>query len=85
MIEFMWGALTMACLAAGLLFLRFWTLTRDRLFLFFSLAFAVFALNWLGLAITSSVSESRHYTFLFRLLAFCLIIAGIVDKNRRHR
>jgi hypothetical protein len=27
--------------------------------------------------------ESRHYVYVLRLLAFLLLIAGIVDKNRR--
>ena len=34
-----WGALAMACWVAGLFFLRFWRLSRDRLFVFFVLAF----------------------------------------------
>jgi hypothetical protein len=79
--QFLWGALTMAAAIAGLIFLRSWKLTRDRLFLFFSMAFWVFALNWLALAATSV--ESQHFVYLLRLLGFALIIVAIVDKNRR--
>lgn len=81
--EFLWGALAMASWVAGLFFLQFWRTTRDRLFLFFCLAFWAFSLTWVGLAVVQPDSESRHYTYLFRLLAFVLIIVGIVDKNRK--
>ena len=79
---FAWGALTMACLVAGLYFLRFWRDTRDRLFLFFAAAFWVFSLSWIALVVFQPGDDSRHYAFLFRLGAFLLIIIGIYDKNR---
>ena len=41
------------------------------------------AINWLGLSIVDPALESQHYVYLFRLLAFVLIIIGIFDKNRR--
>jgi hypothetical protein len=79
----LWGALGSASVAAGLFFLRFWRLSGERLFLFFTLAFAAFAANWIGLAVAQPPIESRHYLYIVRLLAFVLIIVGIVDKNRR--
>lgn len=79
------GALTMAAWLTSLFFLRFWRVTRDRLFLFFCLAFSTLALNWLGLASLRSLSEAHGEVFLLRLLAFVLIIIGVVDKNRRSR
>jgi Family of unknown function (DUF5985) len=85
LLQFLWGALTMAGLVAGLFFFRFWRLSRDRLFLLMGIAFWVLALNWLGLAVLPRIDESRHYVYLLRLLAFLLIIAGIVDKNRSAR
>jgi hypothetical protein len=75
----------MASWIAGLFFLRFWKLSRDRLFVFFASAFWLLGLNWLGLALTNPTQESRHEIYLVRLLAFVLIIIGIVDKNRRSR
>ena len=81
-IQFMWGALTMASAVAGLFFLRFWRKTRDRLFLIFAAAFWILGTNWLVLAITRH-DEAHWYSL--RLIAFILIIVGIVDKNRSRR
>ena len=80
---FLWGMLTMCSLVASLLFLRYGRLTRDRLFWFFSAAFFVLALNWLGLALIEPDTEHRHLAYFLRLLAFVLILIGIVDKNVR--
>ena len=81
--QFLWGALAMSGAIAALFFLKFWSATRDRLFIFFFLAFLMLALNWVGLAAVQSVAESRHKVLLLRLLAFVLIIVGVIDKNRR--
>jgi hypothetical protein len=83
--QFLWGMLTMATAVAAAFFLRYWRLTRDRLFVYFALAFAVMAANWLGLALIDPAVELRHYVYMIRLLAFMLILAGIVDKNTRER
>jgi hypothetical protein len=80
---FLWGAITATSLVAGLFFLRFWVRTRDRLFLFFFLAFWVFAVNWMVVAWLYARGETDHRVYFIRLLAFGLILAGIVDKNRR--
>jgi len=81
--QLLYGALAMAAWLAGLFFLRFWRVTRDRLFVFFVLAFWLLALNWLGLGLVPSTLEARHEVYLLRLLAFGLISAGVLDKNRR--
>lgn len=80
---FLQGAAAMGCMVAGLYFLRYWTTTRDRFFLFFLAAFFAFGLNWLGLAVMQPSKESTHWFYLLRLVAFLLIIAAIIDKNRR--
>jgi hypothetical protein len=80
---FLWGALTMGCAVIALHFLRYWRASRDRLFVFFGVAFAVLALNWVSLAIIDPKIEGRHYVYFFRLASFLLIIIGIVDRNRR--
>jgi hypothetical protein len=82
---FLQGAAAMGCMVAGLFFARYWRATRDRFFLFFVAAFWAFALNWVGLAVVQPSEESTHWFYLLRLLAFLLIIAAIVDKNRRER
>ena len=83
--QFLWGALTMAHLVVALLLLRSWKVTRDRLFLFFTCAFATLALNWLLLALVDPREELRHYVYFVRCFGFLLLIAGIVDKNRSVR
>lgn len=70
---------------AGLCFLRFWRDTRDRLFVFFAVAFWLLALSWMLLAFLSPNEETRPYVYAIRLAAFALIIAAIVDKNREGR
>lgn len=80
--QFLWGALAMASWTAALFFLRFWRQSRDRLFLLFCMAFLVFSLSWLVLALSNSGHETSPHVYLVRLIAFCIIIAGILDKNR---
>jgi hypothetical protein len=79
----LWGALATACWVAGLFFLKFWRVSRDRFFLFFFLAFWVLSLNWVVLIIEQPMLESRQDAYVIRLLAFVLIIVAVVDKNRR--
>jgi hypothetical protein len=81
--EFLWGLLSMSAAVASLLFLRYGKVTRDRLFLFFSAAFLAMCLNWLGLAIIEPDTEHQHLAYFLRLLAFVLILIGIIDKNMR--
>jgi hypothetical protein len=66
----------------GLFFLRFWRETSDRLFAFFGAAFWLLSISWLLLAFFSPTDETRPYIYAVRLVAFCLIIAGTIDKNR---
>ena len=82
--EFLLGMLVMASSVVGLFFLRFWRRTRDRLFLIFSAAFWLMALNWALLA-TIGRDEVKTELYLIRLLAFVLILIAIVDKNRSSR
>jgi hypothetical protein len=77
------GASALACAAIGLFFFRFWRQSADRLFLMFALAFWTFGGNRLALALVDDASEAQVYLYVLRLAAFVLIIAAIVDKNRR--
>jgi hypothetical protein len=81
--QFLWGGLTIACAMTAVVFLRFWTRTRDRLLLYFALAFFAFAAHWAAFGIANPSEEARTYLYIVRLLAFILIIVGIVEKNRR--
>jgi hypothetical protein len=71
-----------AAVAAGLFFFRFWRESRDRLFAFFGAAFWVLAVSWVLLALINPSAETRPYVYAIRLLAFLLLIVGMIDKNR---
>ncbi len=83
MVTFLYGAGAMGCTVIGLFFWKFWRQSRDRLFLMFALAFWILAADRTVLGVVSFATEWREYVFLLRLLAFCLILYGILDKNRR--
>ena len=80
---FLLGAAATLAVIAGLFFLRDWRTARDRFFLFFAIAFALLAINWCAAATIAPASESRAWIYVVRLVAFLVILAGIVDKNRR--
>ena len=69
-------------LVAGLLFFRFRRDAGDRLFALFGAAFLLMSLSWILLGLFSPSEETRPYIYAIRLVAFLLIIAAIVDKNR---
>ncbi|MFL5305396.1 MAG: DUF5985 family protein [Polyangia bacterium] len=83
--QFILGALTLASCAVGLFFLRFWRQSGDRLLLVFATAFFVLAVDWGLRGAWEPTVETRHYFFLVRLLAFVLLVIGIIDKNRGGR
>lgn len=83
MVTFLYGAAAMGCAVAGLFFWHFWRQSVDRLFLTFALAFWMLALDRTVLGLFAFATEWREYVFLIRLVAFCLILYGIFDKNRR--
>jgi hypothetical protein len=66
-------------------FFRFWRHSHDRFFLLFAIAFwiegahRVFVYQWAG------ADEASPLYYLVRLVAYGLIIAAIVDKNRTRR
>ena len=67
----------------ALFFLRFWARSRDRLFLLFSAAFAILLVQRLAIAATRDLLESQAPLYILRFIAFIVIIAAVVDKNRR--
>lgn len=83
MIDFLAGGTAVAALAVALFFLRFWHRSGDRFFALFALAFAVFAVNRALFAAVDADDESRAWVYVVRLVAFLLILAAIVDKNRQ--
>ena len=76
------GATAMGSLVIGLFFFGFYRARRDVLFALFGAAFWLLAVNNIALGLTDAAAESRVYIYVIRLLAFLLIIAAIVQKNR---
>ena len=85
LIPFLQTVSATAAVAAGLFFFRFWRESRDRLFGFFGAAFWVLALSWTLLALVNPTDETRPYIYAIRLVAFLLMIVGMIDKNRTIR
>lgn len=79
------GAIIMASLTIALIFLRFWKSTHDRFFLFFSISFALEALNRLLIQVATHQDEQQPLIYLIRLVAYSLILVAILQKNKRHR
>jgi hypothetical protein len=79
------GALVATSLIASVQFLKFWRLTKDRFFVWFALAFAIFATSYVVRAVTDDVTEHTYYVYVPRLLGFLLILFAIFDKNRRSK
>jgi hypothetical protein len=84
MFAFVAGAICLAYLTAGLFFLRFWKETRERLFAIFAIAFAVLAANRALLVLFRETHEAHSWLYFVRLLAYVLLLAAILDKNRAH-
>jgi hypothetical protein len=82
--SFLWGALTVETAVAAVFFLRYWRVSGDRFFGYFALAFAFMALNWIVVSSIDPKLEVTHYAYFLRLIAFVLIIGGVLDKNRRN-
>lgn len=78
-VVFLGGVLASGYAIAALLFLRSWRDTRDRLFLFFSAAFFLLALQRVML----TFADLDEGIYVIRLAAFVLILVAIADKNRR--
>ena len=81
-VTFLHGAVAMGCTVVAVFFLRFWQQSRDRLFLRFAAAFFTLALSYALLGLLTFATEWRLYVFVVRLLAFCMILYGIFEKNR---
>ena len=85
MIEFFSGTLTAGYLVAAGFFLRFFTKTRDRLFVAFAVAFVFLALNQAAVGLFRVTTEPESLVYVLRILGFVVILAAILDKNVRGR
>jgi hypothetical protein len=78
------GGIATGSLVAALFFLRFWRATHDRFFLLFALSFALEGINRVLLWVFVGPNEDAPVYYLIRLVAYGLILAAIVQKNRRN-
>lgn len=82
MIEgFLLGVIATASVTAGLFFLRFWRLTRDRFFLAFAASFLIEGLNRSSTLLLDHPNEGNPWIYLVRLVSFLLILGAILEKN----
>lgn len=81
LVAFMAGLQVALYLVAGGFFLRFWRRSRDSLFLIFAIAFVLMAMTQAAPVAFGTPSEISSYAYVLRLIAFVLIIVGIVRKN----
>lgn len=79
--EFLRGAEAMGFVVVAMYFVRFWRSSRDVLFLLFAIAFLLEAVSHAALGINADPLERRPVFYLPRLIAYILIIAGVVSKN----
>lgn len=79
--NFFGGAIVFGYALIGLFFLKFWKRTRDAFFGYFASAFFVLSIGRIIEAIVRTNETDTPVVYLFRLLAFLIIIFAIVYKN----
>jgi hypothetical protein len=80
---FLAGTTCMSYLVICLFFLHFWKKTGDRLFLFFTAAFAIFMTERITRLFMHGDTDWAPYVYSVRLTGFIVILLAIADKNRR--
>lgn len=75
------GAVSAGFAIAGLFFLRFWSTTRDSLFLIFAIAFWLFAANQVLSGLYDASADKAFAIYSLRLAGFVLIAVAIAIKN----
>jgi hypothetical protein len=83
--EFLMGGIGVGSFVAGLFFIRYWLHTRDRFFVYFALSFLMEAANRLAMILFLEPNEDVPGYYVVRLVAYGLIVAAIIDKNRKPR
>ena len=81
-LQFLYGGLTVMCIAVGFFFLHYWHIQRDRFYLWLMVAFWSLGASWSVHLVFATSSETGANVYLFRLAAFVLITIAIIDKNR---
>ncbi len=76
------GAIAMASFVIAMFFLQYWTRTRDRFFLLFSLSFFIQCLNRVLMVGLPGASETSALFYSIRVFSYLLILFAVLDKNR---
>jgi len=79
--NFLGGAIVFGYVLIGLFFLKFWKRTRDAFFGYFAFAFFVLGIGRIIEAIVRTQEAATPAVYLFRLLAFVIIVFAIMHKN----
>jgi hypothetical protein len=77
------GGVGVAFAMIGVCFMRFWRSNGSRLFLLFAVAFFLLTVERVLIVLVNPDNELAPYIYSMRLLAFLVIIAAIIDQNRR--
>jgi hypothetical protein len=80
--QFFAGVVFLGFLVVAAYFLKFWARSRDNFFLLFATAFLLFGIERFCVSIFVG-RTTISYIYIIRLIAFCLIFAAIVQKNRK--
>jgi hypothetical protein len=83
--QFLWGVLATLSFVATAFFWKFWQRTKDGVFLGLGTGFFLLTVHWAALGVVNPSDETRHYLYVVRFLAFVVMIAGVVAKNRSPR
>jgi hypothetical protein len=80
------GALAMGYATAALFFAKFWRRSGSRIFAWFTIAFALLAVQRLVIALLFDDARSAMpWSYTLRVLAFVLILVGVAAQNRSSR
>lgn len=82
---FLNGAFSALAFVVSLFFARFYAKTRDRLFIMFSIAFFLLGFERVAISSLDINNERVSLVTLIRLFSLVMILAAIIDKNRRGR
>jgi hypothetical protein len=85
MTSFLFGAIAMASAIVALVFLRYFSRTRDYFFLLFAVAFGFEAVGNVLSATLETFSDQTSARFVLRLFQYLLILAAIAHKNLSRR
>jgi hypothetical protein len=80
---FLLGIIVAACIVAAAYFYKFWTKTRDPLFLSFSIAFLIEGCNRTAFLFVTDPEGGDPIIYSVRLASYLTILAAIAYKNLR--